>query len=71
MRVISLKPCPFCGAAADFEEIAGKAHSGVDFSVGCFTDGCFGYQSYLKLPTKGEAADAWNTRVDSSVPQNK
>lgn len=60
-----IKPCPFCGAAASVEEIAG-AVDGVRFSVGCdsMTDlDCYGYQSLTTFARRGEAIEAWNRRA--------
>ena len=61
---IELKPCPFCGADADIEEI--DAVLGVRKSAGCNTETCQGYQSSATFATRREAAEAWNTRAAES-----
>lgn len=58
----NLKPCPFCGAPVEFEEIKGHSHDGIDWSIGCETEGCFGFQSLIKFPTRRAAIEAWNKR---------
>lgn len=56
-----LKPCPFCGGEADYEEadLAGDSRK----SVGCHNEDCYGYQSVATHATYGEAAKAWNKRT--------
>lgn len=57
-----LKPCPFCGGKAVFEE--GEMFN---FTVSCVeNDGsveCVAHQAMTEYKTKWEAARAWNTRV--------
>lgn len=64
-----LKRCPFCGGAADIEEVPsgiGRTDS-VTFTVGCTEDDggtmCMGYQSLTTFPTRREAIEAWNKRA--------
>lgn len=59
-RELDLKPCPFCGEEAEVEEtIFGDV---AVFSVGCLTEDCFGYQSFVTFPLMKAAVEAWNTR---------
>lgn len=61
--------CPFCGGVAEFEEIESKVtHGAVMWSVGCMTEGCYGWQSHAKFNTKREAAAGWNMRKVWPVP---
>jgi hypothetical protein len=62
-----LNPCPFCGAAVEFEENPSKIITGVSFSVMCMTEDCILYDALPTLyPTKSAAAVAWNRRTDAS-----
>jgi len=56
-----LLPCPFCGGAAEIEEI-GRVMAG-RWSAGCTDPICFGYQSMTTYPSECEAVAAWNTRA--------
>lgn len=63
-----LKPCPFCGGPADFEECAQSSSTAVTsctWSVGCQNDkeDCIGYQLMASFNRKSEAAEAWNKRA--------
>jgi len=60
-----LKPCPFCGGKASYEEFEGT------WSVGCEdvdSNGievvCIGFQSLTTFARKIDAAAAWNRRPD-------
>lgn len=63
---LALLPCPFCGGAADFEEI-GDGGATCQFSVGCTADeaDCMGYQSIQTFARRCDAAKAWNKRAIS------
>lgn len=65
-----LKPCPFCGNPAKVIQIPdGIAYAGF-WTVGCDTDFmCLGNVFHMTVifTTKGEAAEAWNRRVDSKI----
>ena len=61
-----LKPCPFCGGNASYEEFEGS------WSVGCEdvdSNGikvvCIGFQSLTTFARKIDAATAWNRRPDN------
>lgn len=58
-----LKPCPFCGGEATFEEV--KHGDTSNWTVGCEDeDGeCYGYQSLTSFARKAEARAAWNRRA--------
>ena len=63
-----LKPCPFCGGPADFEECAQGSSTGVyscTWSVGCQNqnEDCIAYQLLAHYNRKSEAAEAWNKRA--------
>lgn len=58
----ALKPCPFCGRSACYEQISGQSHDGVEWSAGCNTEDCWGQQTFSKWPTKTLAAESWNCR---------
>jgi len=63
----NLKPCPFCGGEARFEECDGVIKGDIRWSVGCHLDEgghCHGYQSLNTYATKAEAFKAWNTRTE-------
>lgn len=65
-----LKPCPFCGGEAEYEEIQFQDSDDIAWSVGCKLkvseheedDSCCGYMSHHKFARKCEAAAAWNKR---------
>lgn len=63
-----LKPCPFCGGPAAFEEVDNKGY--VAWSVGCRADQidpdgdeCIAQQFLMTFTRKTEAAQAWNKRT--------
>jgi hypothetical protein len=70
-----LLTCPFCGGAAEFEEIPEVgARTGVTWSVGCGNAdevACPGYQLMTSWPTKGAAAGAWNRRSASPAARSE
>lgn len=55
-----LKPCPWCGGCASFEQLENTR-----WSVGCLDiDGdCMGFQSLQTFATKAEASATWNRRA--------
>ena len=62
---MELKPCPFCGCVADFEEVT---HFGLTkFTVGCSSDYCHGRQSLVTWDRRSEAMKAWNTRAGEEI----
>jgi hypothetical protein len=62
-----LLPCPFCGGAADFEEVKPMGGDFTYWSVGCQSSesDCIGYQMLAHYNRKSEAAEAWNKRAPS------
>ena len=67
MSEYHLKPCPFCGGPADFEQVE---RLGIDtWSVGCRAtkdddpDECIAQQFLMTFTRKVEAAAAWNKRA--------
>jgi hypothetical protein len=58
-----LKPCPWCGGEACVEEVDGAIPGHIRKSVGCSTENCFGYQSFVSFETIAEAIAAWNSRA--------
>jgi hypothetical protein len=62
--ILTLLPCPFCGADAEFVE--GKDKSGRFIAVGCPRCGAGSSQHYpLMDDARPNAANAWNTRTDA------
>lgn len=58
---LKLKPCPWCAGEARMTEREGL----IDlrrFTVGCSTEHCFGYHSYVDFQRRGDAQKAWNRR---------
>lgn len=62
--------CPFCGGAAELEEIETKL--GVTmFTVGCSTDEggkCMGYEPQTWFDRRSDAIAAWNKRSVITIP---
>src|SRR2546422_6249734 len=53
-----LRPCPFCGGEAAYEEVEDRSVSdpgAVRFSVGCGNEDCVGYQSMVSFPRRIDA----------------
>ena len=62
-----LKPCPFCGGAAETREVFVPWTQGFAWIVGCdgiYGSGCLGYAWKLTplYLTEEQAAKAWNRR---------
>ena len=61
MSDIHLKPCPFCGGKADFDE---RQYNDVtDYCVWCVTPECDCFVRTVWCATKEEAAEMWNRRA--------
>ena len=61
MNTPELKPCPFCGAAANLETITDVFHRTAYMAV-CGDDGCPVHPASDPFADPTEAATAWNTR---------
>ena len=68
MNEVELKHCPFCGNSARVVQIPdGMKHEGF-WVVGCYDDfRCLGSLVHMAMlfTTKGEAAEAWNRRIEN------
>lgn len=60
-----LKPCPFCGAKAEYIQTPSRL---VPWGAGCSSPGCIAYSGYgMRLfASKDGATAAWNRRADSA-----
>lgn len=59
--------CPFCGADPSIEKCEGNVDE-IRWSVGCTTEGCHAYVSYLTHQRIADAITAWNTRSYAHLP---
>lgn len=57
-----LKPCPFCGGDAHFKEVVSCSET--LYAAGCSDYGCIGFETLYYVPTKDNAAEAWNRRAN-------
>ena len=64
MATPELKPCPFCGGPAGFEECTPEQFPHTTWSVGCRNENedCIATQMIASFSRKEEAAKAWNQR---------
>ena len=66
MNKIDLKPCPFCGGEAKFEDISTEDET--YFMIQCTTEECSAGVCFADNSiTKAKAASAWNRRHHSTV----
>lgn len=64
---IELDPCPFCGSAANLENIAQPQHER-RITAGCSNEDCFAYLPHVFFPREADAIAAWNRRPPASLP---
>ncbi len=62
---MKLKPCPFCGSAAEYEDVDNVEEQG--WSVGCTSGACIAWVMKACYPTKTGAAKAWNKRLGKTL----
>lgn len=66
---VELKPCPFCGAAANLEqEQSGQNCVAYVYCVGCDIEGEHTISDNW-IYAKKKAVEAWNTRADLAAPE--
>ena len=58
-----LKPCPFCGSAANYFQDEGRYTGRPVWSVGCDDEECFGFVSITGFSRKADARVSWNKRA--------
>ena len=58
-----LKPCPFCGAGAEFGHAAGIPLAGDCTAIRCSNDQCITRGAYNDWGHRRAAIAAWNTRT--------
>lgn len=61
MNAVNLKPCPFCGGKADFDER--QCNDEFAYCVECVTPDCDCFVRTVWCATKEEAAEMWNRRT--------
>lgn len=59
MKTLNLKPCPFCGGAAEFNTI--NIEDALEDCIACTVCACV-FTIAKHFPTKRELAFAWNGR---------
>lgn len=65
MAEIKLKPCPFCGRAAQIEQRESVWQKKIWFAIRCTTSKCPGHpKDPCEYDTKDKAIKYWNRRAD-------
>ncbi len=61
-QAAQLKPCPFCGGDALYEQDRSESPKNLRWSAGCRVETCMGYMGPT-FPRRKDAAEAWNRRA--------